>query len=145
MLDGCLTSYVVIEILQRLQERGELHFFNKQKATRGLAAALTASLLELRESNVTGSSLVPDTFVSSEKGQDIKLILQEYERYLEEHSLLDPSGLLALAVQLATSYNSEDEIIYLMPSFVQWTPLQRKLINALAGEKLFIQPVIHQV
>ena len=137
LLDGCLTSYVVIEILQRLQERGELHFFNKQKATRGLAAALTASLLELRESNVTGSSLVPDTFVSSEKGQDIKLILQEYERYLEEHSLLDPSGLLALAVQLATSYNSEDEIIYLMPSFVQWTPLQRKLINALAGEKLF--------
>ena len=65
LLDGCLTSYVVIEILQRLQERGELHFFNKQKATRGLAAALTASLLELRESNVTGSSLVPDTFVSS--------------------------------------------------------------------------------
>jgi len=141
LLDGNLTSYVVEEILQRLQERGELHFFNKQKVTRGLAAALTTSMMELRECNVNSSSLLPDCFVCSEKGQDIKLILKEYERYLEEHSLLDSSGLLALAVQLADSYKSEDEIIYLMPSFVQWTPLQKNLITALAGESLFPLPV----
>ncbi len=141
LLDGYLTSYVVEEILQKLQERGELRFFNKQKVTSGLAAAITTSLMELRECNVTSSSLSPDDFVCSDKGQDIKLILQEYERYLDEHSLLDSSGLLALAVQLAASYNNEDEIIYLMPSFVQWTPLQRKLISSLAGEKLFTLPV----
>ncbi|NLH28549.1 MAG: PD-(D/E)XK nuclease family protein [Syntrophomonadaceae bacterium] len=141
LLDGYLTSYVVEEILQKLQERGELRFFNKQKVTSGLAAAITTSLMELRECNVTSSSLSPDDFVCSDKGQDIKLILQEYERYLDEHSLLDSSGLLALAVQLAASYNNEDEIIYLMPSFVQWTPLQRKLVSALAGGNLYPLPV----
>ena len=110
---------------EKLQERGELRFFNKQKVTSGLAAAITTSLMELRECNVTSSSLSPDDFVCSDKGQDIKLILQEYERYLDEHSLLDSSGLLALAVQLAASYNNEDEIIYLMPSFVQWASAEK--------------------
>lgn len=141
LLDGYLTSYLVEEILQRLQERGELHFFNNQKVTPGLAAAITASLMELRECNVTSNSLLTDWFVCSEKGQDIKLLLQEYERYLEEHSLLDSSGLLNLAIELAASHSSESGIIYLMPSFVQWTPLQKNLITTLAGENLVSLPV----
>ncbi|MGB4043759.1 MAG: hypothetical protein WBK18_07700, partial [Thermacetogeniaceae bacterium] len=66
LLDGYLTRYIVEEIVQRLQERAELHFFYKQKANRGLAAAITTSLMELREYNLTSSSLLPDGFVCSE-------------------------------------------------------------------------------
>lgn len=139
LIDGYLIKYIVEEILKRLQEKGELCFLNNQKVTPGLAAAITDSLMELRECNVTSKGLLPDWFVCSEKGQDIKLLLQEYERYLDEHCLLDSSGLLALALQLASS-RSKDGIIYLMPSFVQWTPLQKKLITVLAGKNLYPLP-----
>jgi RecB family exonuclease len=140
LLSGHLPQFVVEEILQRLQERGKLCYFNNQKITRGLVGALTSALMELRECKVTSSSLSPDDFVSSKKGQDIKLILQEYEQYLVEHSCLDSSGLLAIALQLAGLSNIKDDVIYLVPSFIQWKPLEEELIRTLAKDNLFALP-----
>ncbi|HHV35181.1 MAG TPA: hypothetical protein GXX59_06330 [Syntrophomonadaceae bacterium] len=145
VLSGYLSLVVVEEILQRLQEEGNLRYFDRQNITQGLAASLSSAILELRMCGIRSNSLLDEHFICIEKGQDMKLLLQEYEDYLLEHSCLDYPGLLSWALTLIPDYLAEDseddQPIYLVPSFHQWKPLENELIRKLAREHLIFLPV----
>lgn len=157
VLSGNLSLIIVEELLQKLQEEGNLRYFAGQNITQGLAAALSSAISELRMCGISSDALLEEHFICLGKGKDMKLLLQEYEDYLLEHSYLDQPGLLSLALNLVPAYQAEDagdggdageggdaeddQPIYLVPSFYQWKPLENKLIRKLARDRLLFLPV----
>lgn len=145
MLSSNLSLIVVEEILHKLHEGGKLRYFAGQNITQGLAAALSSAIYELRMCEISSDALLEEHFICQEKGQDMKLLLQEYEDYLLEHRCLDHPGLLQLALTLVSDYLSEDvednQPLYLVPSFYQWKPLENKLIEKLTRDRLLFLPL----
>lgn len=154
VLSGNLSLIIVEEILLKLQEGGNLRYFTGQNITQGLAAALSSAIFELSMCGISSDALLDEHFICREKGHDMKLLLQEYEDYLLEHSYLDQPGLLSLALTLVPAHQAEDagdvgdvgdaeddQPIYLVPSFHQWKPLENKLIRKLARDRLLFLPV----
>lgn len=137
-LNPAYFSAVVVEgILLKLRDEGSLNYFSGQQITQGLADSLSSALLEMRTCGINSDSLVGDHFICSAKGQDIKLLLREYEEYLVEHNCLDHPGLVSLALTLVADYQPKNEdSIYLVPSCYRWEPQVEKLIKSLAGADL---------
>lgn len=142
LLSGYAVLSAVEEIFLILQEEGRFQYFARLNPTQGLVEALTSALQELRECGVKSSSLADDDFICPEKGQDIRMLLHEYEHYLIDHCCLDHPGLISLALTLVPDYLVEgDDLVYLVPSFLQWKPLENDLISKLAGDRLLCLPV----
>jgi RecB family exonuclease len=136
-------SAVVVEgILLNLSDQGSLIYFCRQQITQGLAESLSLALMEMRMCGVKSDALIDDYFICPEKGQDIKLLLREYEDYLQEHHYLDHPGVITLALALVPDYQAEKgDSIYLVPSFYRWEPQVENLVKSLAGDLLHYLPV----
>lgn len=123
-------------VYRQLDEEGALVYFSRKGASAGLVNAIAAAILELRAHGVAGAAIDSGSFVSPEKGQDIRMLLNAYERYLLERNYLDPPGLLALAIEQPAD---PGEAIYVIPPFLQLTPLETEFINRrIPPERLFV-------
>ncbi|MCL6558107.1 MAG: hypothetical protein K6U74_04755 [Firmicutes bacterium] len=133
LLTGYLSAAVIEEVFQELEGKKVLHYFAREGSSPGLVRAIASSIFELRNAGVTSDSLSADSFVSPEKGQDMLVLLKEYELYLEQHNYIDTPGLLALTLQLLSSTKpAADDVIYLLPSFLHLYPLELQLIKSIA-------------
>jgi ATP-dependent helicase/nuclease subunit B len=83
---------VAARIAQKALARSELAYFHPVAALPGFARALARTLVELRLARVDPERLPPD----------LATLLKHYEAELEERSLVDLPGLLALATNVVT-------------------------------------------
>jgi len=138
-LTGILTTAVFEEIYHGLEEQKALLYFARDTYSPGLVRALASSIYELRYCGITGDTLDPDSFVSKDKGQDMAALLKAYEQYLADHRFIDSPGLLSLALDLFSKRTpTNTDTIYLLPSFLQLAPLERRLIELLTAGRLMI-------
>ncbi len=82
--------------ISRASAAGELSYFEPVAEAPGMARALAATLRELRCAGVDAKPLA-----ASEPGADLSRLLRRYEDELEERSLVDDAGLLAIALEQA--------------------------------------------
>ncbi|MFZ5650708.1 MAG: PD-(D/E)XK nuclease family protein [Bacillota bacterium] len=140
LLPGFLSSVVVETVFKDFEERKMIRYFARQGSSPGLIRAIASSIYELRTFGITGDDLSPDSFVSPDKGEDLKMLLKAYERYLDENKYMDFPGLIRLALNMLepgkTRNGNEPDKIYILPSFLKLSPLETELIKKLAGDRL---------
>jgi len=78
---------VAARIVQKAREQGELQYFHPVTAFPGFPRALARTIVELRLAGVAQDQLPPD----------LAMLLGLYEAELDQRSLVDLPGLLALA------------------------------------------------
>lgn len=140
LLSGFQAATVVELVFQTLTEKGGLSYFGLQGQSPGLIRSLSSSLLELRGCGVSAATLREDTFVSPVKGRDVVTLLKAYEGYLADSGYLDAPGLVDLALQLLPVSHPPDDAFYLVPGFLQLSPLEAQFVETLAGGKLVLLP-----
>jgi RecB family exonuclease len=101
-----------------------------------LAQALWSTIRELRMAGITCEDLHPGAFASPEKHRELRALLASYERFCEAHH----RGDMALVYQEALTHPEWCPIQPAdcwteLPDTV-WTPLQRRLIEAMPGERM---------
>ncbi|MFZ5651226.1 MAG: hypothetical protein ACOY4I_10275 [Bacillota bacterium] len=140
LLPGFLSSVVVETVFKDFEKRKMIRYFAGRGSSPGLIRAIASSIYELRTFGITGDELSQDNFVSPDKGEDLKMLLKAYERYLDENKLTDFPGLIRLALDLPepgkTCNGNEPHRIYILPSFLQLSPLEIELIKKMAGDRL---------
>ena len=96
---------VAARIAQKAQEHAELSYFHPVAALPGFARALARTLVELRLARVTPDMLETEDLAASASppAADLARLLERYQAELQERSLVDLPGLLALATATATS------------------------------------------
>jgi ATP-dependent helicase/nuclease subunit B len=88
---------VAARIAQKAQENGDLSYFHPVAALPGFARALARTIVELRLAGVAPAELVS----AGAPAADLARLLERYQAELEERSLVDLPGLLALATETA--------------------------------------------
>jgi len=101
-----------------------------------LAQALWSTIRELRMAGITCDDLRAGAFTSPEKHRELRALLSSYEQFCESHN----RGDMALVYQEALKH---PEWCPIQPADcwtelpdVVWTPLQRRVIDAMPGERI---------
>ncbi|MHA6482861.1 PD-(D/E)XK nuclease family protein [Paenibacillus sp. strain BS8-2] len=96
----------------------------------GLAEGVHRAIVELRLAGVTSTELQEDAFASREKTAYMKELLARYESYLSEQSLADMAGLLPYVE------SDHDDSWYVALEPTNWSQVEQRLVEKLAGERL---------
>lgn len=117
---------------------GRLQYLQATAAADGLCETILASLTELRLCGVTPDTLRSDDFEVAKKGDDLRLILQEYERTLAAERGAD----WATVLQLAQRRLAEDPhgfgatTLLLVPTDLEGVGFEQRFLEALPSERV---------
>jgi ATP-dependent helicase/nuclease subunit B len=136
LLSASQASIAFENVYRQCSVSGALTYFSSRDASDGLVSAVAAAILELRSFGITGKSIDTGSFISPEKGRDIKDLLAAYEQYLLERNYIDPPGLLAIA---RGQHIDPEDAFYLIPPFLYLNPLEQEFIKSRTSkEQLFV-------
>ncbi len=142
--------FLIDRVFRRLKAGKKLKYFGRVEATTGIVQALRRSIFALRMAGWGSRDLKPDRFISdakgsSTKGEEIILMLREYEEELVKEKRLDLPGLYVLAIKEAKkarkkNASSPEAEFYL---YLQDRPLEyleAEFLMTLAGGNLVAVP-----
>jgi ATP-dependent helicase/nuclease subunit B len=101
-----------------------------------MAAALWATLRELRMAGIGAGDLPADAFASPDKHAELVALLRAYERFLAEHARGDAATVFAEALQHPDWCPIQAADCWTAQPNVVWTPLEQRLLDAMPGERL---------
>jgi len=137
--------FLVDRVFRRLKAAQKLEYFGQIEATTGIVRAVRHSIFALRMAGLKSRDLNPASFISKTKGEEIILMLQEYEEELAKEKLIDLPGLYIAALEELNktrqrkAQDSEKES-YL---WLQGRPseyLESQFLKKLAGGNLVLVP-----
>ncbi len=139
LLRGAAEELLAARVLSLFREQaGEAGYLGGLRPTAGYIRALLATLRDLRLSGVTPTDIAAARLETERKSEELSLMLELYERSLEESSSLDKAGLLSLA---ARRLREEPPVLprgllMLAPAdlFEGWSPSERSLWEAFPEE-----------
>ena len=105
-----------------------------------MAMALWSTIRELRAAGVRAADLHADHFESTDKHAELQALLDAYERHLADNKLGDQATVFEEALKHPKWCPVKTEDCVTMLPGVQWTPLQRRLLDGLPGESLACEP-----
>lgn len=101
-----------------------------------LAQALWSTMRELRMAGIKSDQLPGDAFASSQKHAELRNLLASYERFLETNKRGDMAAVYEEAVRHSDWCPIQNKDCWTVLPDVVWTPLQRRLFEALPGERI---------
>lgn len=130
-------GFVMEDIFLEVSKKKD-SYFRGLEAGEGIINALASALHELRMCGISSGELEPASFVNQRKGKDLREILAGYETYLSKKGLYDYPELLKLAIKTISDKPVAQDKLYILPSNMHFTPLERDFLDALPGEKIVI-------
>jgi ATP-dependent helicase/nuclease subunit B len=113
-------------------------YFQGLEAAEGIVSALSSAIHELRLCGMTSGELEESSFLDPRKCKDLREILAGYERHLSRERLYDYPELLRAATEMLAALPTSNEKLYILPSDMSFSPLERAFFDALKGEKIII-------
>jgi RecB family exonuclease len=101
-----------------------------------MAQALWSTVRELRMTGVKANDLKVDLFESPAKHVELRALLSAYERYLEREKRGDMASVYEEALTHPTWCPIEAQDCWTELPHATWTPLQRRLIDGMPGERI---------
>lgn len=130
--------HIVEDIFTDLQKQKRLRYFKPVGQPWGLLEALTSAILEIRSCGLKSGQLYEDLFVVPDKGHDIIAILKLYEEHLKKEGLFDAPGTLEMAIEELKKSPQPRDRVYLLPFFLQLSPLENEFLKNLAGDSFLL-------
>ena len=101
-----------------------------------MAEALYATVRELRMAGVKAKDLEADAFESKAKHAELKALLGAYEKFLKDNNRGDMAAVYEEAMQHPDWCPIQPEDCWTELPGTIWTPLERRLIDAMPGERI---------
>jgi ATP-dependent helicase/nuclease subunit B len=135
-------AFLVEEIIRRLRA-SSLDYLSQMELSAGLAEAVYAAAVAIRQSGLEVDSLDAESFEVAGKGQDLRKILQVYLKELETNQLIDDAELLRMATARirADATFLPKNLRILVPSDIRFGPLEQQLIEAFSPAQRQTLPV----
>jgi len=112
------------EVLQEMEEGGQLQYFAVLHKSGDLARVLTGPLTELRLAGIRAQDLDPSVFVDRQKGTELKTILAGYEDKVRANAWVDTAELYRIASGvLDGSGRPWQNPVFIIPEQLELDPL----------------------
>jgi RecB family exonuclease len=125
---------LMMRLLLDLPEQGG--YFRPLAEQPSMAQALWTTIRELRMAGVESSDLRADMFGSPEKHRELRALLLAYERFLSDSGRGDMAVVYQEAVKHPDWCPIQPEDCWTELPDAGWSPLQRRLIDAMPGERV---------
>ncbi|RQD74207.1 MAG: PD-(D/E)XK nuclease family protein [Candidatus Syntrophonatronum acetioxidans] len=133
--------FLVSEILDKMYSQSLLEYFSKLQGTDSLVDLLYGTLQELRMAGISSDQVKIESFVDEKKGRELKILLEEYEKTLEEEKLLDSAALYSRALDmLKKDKGSGRDNLYLLPEELDLDYLSFTFLDRLTREGRLVLP-----
>ena len=126
-------------LFRELLAEGKLDYFVLAGASPGLSRSLHRAIRELRLNGLTSADIRPASFLVEQKGREIALLLDRYERALAADGLLDLPGLLEVAVKASVQPPFGSAWI-LCPTDMRFSRLEADLVRTAAAGRFVLVP-----
>ncbi len=132
--EEALGPALMMRLLMELPEAGG--YFRPLAGHPTLAQALWVTLRELRMAGVRAADLKPEAFTSTAKQAELVALLDRYEAFLAQHHRADMATVYEEAVKHPDWCPVQKDDCWTELPDANWSPLQRRLLDTLPGEKL---------
>lgn len=126
-------------LFRELVSEARLDYFGRAGASPGLSQSLHRAVRELRLDGRSSHDIRPERFLVPQKGKELALLLDRYERTLEAEGLLDMPAFLGRAGRLAAEGPPVPGWVLSLADRRLGT-LEAALIRAAAGDRLVLVP-----
>lgn len=134
-----ISSQAVLDsVFNELADSGNLKYFEKHPVNKGIVEALTRTVQELRLSGITSANLKKNCFITSHKESDIRLILSNYEKIIEERRLVDSGRLIMMALEKLKEEGTKNDRKYFILSRQYMRGIEREFVEKLCGKDLIV-------
>ncbi|MCX7046366.1 MAG: PD-(D/E)XK nuclease family protein [Candidatus Sumerlaeota bacterium] len=123
------------QLWDRISRREQSGYLSSLRPGRELIEALQRTIQALRLAGIAPKQLRAPAFEVQDKGRQLRRLMEEYLKELQERNLTDYAGVLELATQrLARDPQAlPGGVIALAPEDLDCAPLERRLLEALGG------------
>src|SRR5258705_12256071 len=125
---------LMMRLLLDLAEQGG--YFRPLADQPTMAQALWTTIRELRMAGVTCGDLEPEAFEAPAKHAELRALLAAYEQFLATNNRGDMAAVYAEAVKHLDWCPIQPEDCWTELPDTLWNPLQRRLIDAMPGERI---------
>src|SRR4051812_4472800 len=129
-----LGAALMMRLLLDLPERGG--YFRPLADQPTMAQALWTTIRELRMTGLKSDHLKQDAFESAAKHAELRTLLASYEKFLADNARADMAVVYEEALKHRDWCPIQPEDCWTELPNVIWSPLQRRLIDAMPGERL---------
>ncbi|MEI8218617.1 MAG: hypothetical protein WCG51_06200, partial [Elusimicrobiota bacterium] len=129
---------VIHDIFIRLAETGKLKYFKKHSVNKGIVEALSSTIGDLRLAGFEAKTLDTTAFINKRKGEDIALLLSEYENYLKNSHLIDSAKTILLALDAVKKHRPSSDTKYAIFSRAQLHGVEKDFLLGLTGGHIAI-------
>ncbi|WP_280770790.1 PD-(D/E)XK nuclease family protein [Salipaludibacillus daqingensis] len=124
-INRAIGSHLLYSLLKKLKSDDKLAYFHELEVTPALSQGVYDIIQELRLAGYKSELLSEKSFVSIKKGEDIILVLREYEQMLQHHQLKDDFMLFHEAIEKG----KQSKAIFLLQNNLQLTDLQEQFLE----------------
>jgi ATP-dependent helicase/nuclease subunit B len=126
-------------VFSALLDEGRLDYFGELKPSPGIIRALHGTLFALRMAGITIDNLSADDFISTKKGNEIRLLLKTYEEELEKKRYIDLPGLYSLTLKNAGASTGDKKYVFILQNS-SLSHIENEFLRRIAGENLILVP-----
>ncbi|MEH7380696.1 PD-(D/E)XK nuclease family protein [Bacillus sp. JJ1533] len=135
LISEALGPHLMYAILT--EQKRNLNYFHEVEITPALSQRMYQTIRQLRMAGYTSSTLSREPFVSQTKGEDMMLILEDYERLLTEYKLIDEADLYRNALG---KYDSRNQI-FILQSNLRLAYVQAEFLKTALPTNYFHLPM----
>lgn len=139
VMNEAIGSQFIFTILSKLKADQSLMYFHNMEITPAFSRALYQVLHTIRMAGYTGDTLDTKAFMTANKGEDIKLLLSEYEELIIANGMTDYAEVLRLAKQSVVK--DTQNIIYILQSNLSLTHLEEDFLYTILPEQTYKLPL----
>jgi ATP-dependent helicase/nuclease subunit B len=125
---------LIMRLLLDLPEEGG--YFRPLADQPTMAQAVSATVRELRMAGVKSADLKPEGFESKAKHAEMRALVAAYEQFLRTNNRGDMAAVYEEALEHQSWCPIQEQDCWTELPDTIWTPLQRRLLDALPGERI---------
>lgn len=139
-LEHTVGTHLTYQFLNKLRDNDQLRYFSKLEITPSFSHAIYQTIQTLRLANFTSKSLKAELFLSPEKGEDIVLLMTEFEHLLQSFHFMDDAELYRKVMSFEVQ---QDDEIFILQSNLPLTQLEEQFLTKLLNENVYKLPLEH--
>jgi len=138
LIDTHENFLIIEEILRGDESLGGIGcYFEGALDIRGIIRCLGNTINELRMAGVRPANIDPGAFIGTQKAEEILGLLDSYETFLSENSIIDRAGLIAKAIRkLEDGVKFSAKRIVMVLSDFPLTRIEKQFICIVGGDQL---------
>jgi len=125
LADDSMSRHMMFCVIYSMRQNNEFEYFADILSTPSISNSIWNAVMEIKYACINSDNIDESSFVTAEKGRDIKKIIAAYDLELKKRGMTDYPGLTNIIIQ----NGRKEDTLLLVPGNIKLHLLEKKLIT----------------